>query len=472
LPSSDEKREKLAKRQTSAAVALLRMGQPGKVWPLLKRTPPDDPRVRSYLIHSLSPLGADAGAIIKRLDEEPDITIRRTLFLSLGEFSEEQLPADARTSLLPRLKEIYGNENDPGLHACVEWLLQHWKKNGWLKQMNDGWAKNEKERNGRIETIQQLLKKGTEKPPPQWYINSQGQTMVVIPGPVEFLMGSPPTEDGRQAVESQHKRRVGRTFALAAKSVSLEQYRKFDAHYGIGEVEQWARTGDSPVIGTSWFQAAAYCNWLSKQEGLPEGQWCYEPFRDPKAIPALAASSVGLLAGALGPLAASSGVFPGRIDPKYKEGMKLAPNYLERTGYRLPTEVEMEYAIRAGAVTSRYFGETEELLERFAWYEKNSQNRTWPVGGKKPNDLGLFDMQGNVWSWCQESYKSYPKADKEAIIEDKEDTLSVDPRTSRVLRGGSFLSQAVIVRSPDRNRDVPTDRNSGIGFRPARTFTP
>ena len=73
LPSSDDKREKLAKRQANAAVALLKMNQPEKVWPLLKHSP--DPRVRSYLIHRLGPLGADAKAIIKRLDEEPDITI-------------------------------------------------------------------------------------------------------------------------------------------------------------------------------------------------------------------------------------------------------------------------------------------------------------------------------------------------------------------------------------------------------------
>jgi eukaryotic-like serine/threonine-protein kinase len=69
LPSSDERREKLAKRQANAAVALLRLNQPEKLWPLLRRTPPDDPRVRSYLIDRLSPLGADAGAILQRLTE-------------------------------------------------------------------------------------------------------------------------------------------------------------------------------------------------------------------------------------------------------------------------------------------------------------------------------------------------------------------------------------------------------------------
>src|SRR5262249_41017210 len=92
LPSSDKDREKLAKRQANAAVALLRMTQAEKVWPLLRRSAkPDDPRLRSYLIHCLTPLGADAGAIVKRLDEESDATIRRALVLSLGEYSENEL---------------------------------------------------------------------------------------------------------------------------------------------------------------------------------------------------------------------------------------------------------------------------------------------------------------------------------------------------------------------------------------------
>jgi formylglycine-generating enzyme required for sulfatase activity len=81
--------------------------------------------------------------------------------------------------------------------------------------------------------------------------------------------------------------------------------------------------------------------------------------------------------------------------------MKLAANYLKRSGYRLPTEAEMEFATRGGSVTSRYYGETEELLSNYAWYNKNGRDRSWPVGGKKPNDLGLFDVRGNVFTWCQ-----------------------------------------------------------------------
>jgi hypothetical protein len=337
LDAKDEAKEKLAKRQANAAVALLRMNQPAKVWPLLKHSP--DPRVRSYLIHRLSPLGADARAIVNRLEQEADLTIRRALLLSLGEYGEKEFSPDDRKALLPKLQDVYRTATDPGLHASAEWLLRQWKEEAWLKQVNEEWGKDTEQREKRLEGIKQLLGKDKEKTPPQWYINGQGQTMVVIPGPVKFVMGSATTEAGRGDNEPQHKKRISRSFALAAKSVTVEQYRQFDKRYELPDM--YTRTTELPVVGTSWHQAAAYCNWLSKEEGIPEDQWCYE-------------------------------IKNGQVT-------KLKANYLSVTGYRLPTEAEMEYAIRAEALTSRYFGETEDLLAKYAWYLKNSQEQTWPV---------------------------------------------------------------------------------------------
>jgi eukaryotic-like serine/threonine-protein kinase len=469
--AKNDAKEKLAKRQANAAAALLRLNVPDKVWPLLQHSP--DPRVRSYLIHRFSPLGADASALVKRLDEEPDVTIRRALILSLGEFGEEAWPTGERGVVVTKMQELYRTAEDAGLHAAVEWLLRQppCQQEEWLRKTNEAWAKDKAMQEKRLQEIKQVLAKERGQAAPRWYVNGQGQTMVVIPGPVEFLMGSPPTEAGRNPNELQHTKRIGRTFALAAKAVTVEQYRKFAARYGVGEIERWVRTADSPVIGPSWFEAVAYCNWLSQQEGLPESEWCYEPLQDPKAMPALAGSSVGLLAGALGPLAAACGLFPGRTDPEYKAGMKLARNYLQRSGYRLPTEAEMEYAIRAGAVTSRHFGETEELLPRYAWYLKNSQDRTWPVGRLKPNDLGLFDVHGNVMPWCQEEFKNYPQGQRDKPEEDKESSLIINIQDSRVLRGGSFYNHAVNVRSAYRTGTVPAHRNTFVGFRAARTLT-
>ena len=80
----------------------------------------------------------------------------------------------------------------------------------------------------------------------------------------------------------------------------------------------------------------------------------------------------------------------------------------------------MEYATRAGALTSRYYGETEELLPNYACYQRNSADKTWPVGSLKPNDLGLFDTLGNVYTWCQERYKDNPQSNS-GSIEDKQD---------------------------------------------------
>jgi len=245
------------------------------------------------------------------------------------------------------------------------------------------------------------------------------------------IIGANVLNIARQDYEPQHRRRIGRTFAIAAKSVTVEQYRQFDKGYALPAL--YTRTAELPVVGTSWYQAAAYCNWLSKKEGIDEDEWCYEI-----------------------------------------EGneTKLKAKYLSLTGYRLPTEAEMEYATRAGALTSRYYGETEDLLPRYAWYVKNAQEKTWPVGRLKPNDLGFFDVQGNVFTWCQESYKGYPTVKGEKVAEDQEDEIVVKGTGSRVLRGGSFATQASNVRSAYRNNTVPTNRYIFNGFRPARTFAP
>jgi formylglycine-generating enzyme required for sulfatase activity len=221
-------------------------------------------------------------------------------------------------------------------------------------------------------------------------------------------------------------------FALAAKSVTVKQYRKFDDGYQLPAV--YARTADLPVIGTSWHQAATYCNWLSKEEGIDQDQWCYE-------------------------------IKDGQVT-------KLKENYLSLTGYRLPTEAEMEVATRAGALTSRYFGETEDLLPEYVWYLKNSQEKTQPVGSLKPNDFGLFDVQGNVYTWCQERYKNYSQGKGEEPEDDKEDILSINNQNSRVLRGGSFSGRASNARSANRLDIVPSLRSIDSGFRAARTFTP
>ncbi len=94
----------------------------------------------------------------------------------------------------------------------------------------------------------------------------------------------------------------------------------------------------------------------------------------------------------------------------WEDVQEFITNLNERTGenrYRLPTETEWEYACRSGSPGAYCFGDDESLLGGYAWYNTNSDSKTHPVGGKKPNSWGLYDMHGNVWEWCQDWYGDY-----------------------------------------------------------------
>ena len=330
---------------------------------------------------------------------------------------------------------------DPGLHAASEWLLRKWEEKkwlepGWLKKVNDEWSKDGEGRAKRLQEIKSSMTKEKEKAPSQWYVNTEGQTMVVLPGPMEFQIGSPTTELGRIGGaagqnEKPVKRSIGRSFAIAKNHVTVEEFLRFREAHNYSK--QNSPTPKHPINEVTWYDAVAYCNWLSEREGLTP---VYEPNKA----------------------------------NEYGEGMRLKANHLELDGYRLPTDSEWEYACRAKTVTSRYFGETEELLGHYCWYTKNSLDRFMlEAGSLKPNDYGLFDMQGNALQWCENKALLYkPGADEE----DSDDNKSVVDKNSRELRGSSFYYRASNARSAYLYSGVPASRYYYIGFRPARTFIP
>jgi len=151
----------------------------------------------------------------------------------------------------------------------------------------------------------------------------------------------------------------------------------------------------------SWYDAARYCNWLSAQDNIPRSEW----------------------------------VYPEDIDSD--RGMELPQDYLHRTGYRLPTEAEWEYAARAGTTSAYSFGDDKELLPRYAWYDENSKDvRAHPVAQLLPNQWGLYDMLGNVWEWTLDRRQPYPQ--DSSVTEDYEDKdVRVCNDVARTRRGGS-----------------------------------
>jgi len=139
-------------------------------------------------------------------------------------------------------------------------------------------------------------------------------------------------------------------------------------------------------------------------------------------------------------------------------------NQMESTNqYRLPTEAEWEYACRAGTTTVFSFGNEVDKLSEYAWYKDNSESQTHPVGKKKPNAWGLYDMHGNVWEWCQDWFGAYLGG---SVVDPK----GPDKGPGRVLRSGCWRYPAYHIRSAERFAKEPNFRNQIVGFRVARDY--
>ena len=135
--------------------------------------------------------------------------------------------------------------------------------------------------------------------------------------------------------------------------------------------------------------------------------------------------------------------------------------------YRLPTEAEWEYAARAGTTTDTYAGDItkrrgkDPVVDRIAWYDRNSKKRTHPVGGKEPNAFGLYDMMGNVLEWVEDGYGKYPGGTVT-------DPTGPKSKLNRLFRGGSWFHIARDSRSAARIGNMPGARYPALGFRLVR----
>ncbi|MBI4705436.1 MAG: formylglycine-generating enzyme family protein [Deltaproteobacteria bacterium] len=269
--------------------------------------------------------------------------------------------------------------------------------------------------------------------------------------PGTFVMGSPEAEWGRGLKsEDQVEVTFTRGFLIQQHEMTQREWTAHDLPNPSGLMENG--TGDCldpdcPVGNVTWFEAVAFANVLSQAEGLPT---CYE------------------LEG---------------CSAKLGEGMtcetaKLTASTLyECKGYRLPTEAEWEYAVRAGTTTAFYSGDItvypnksdcnpDPNLEASGWYCYTAGTRTHPVGQRKPNGWGLYDMSGNAFEWVHDHYT--PSGYGEGPLTDPDGEVVLD--NDRVFRGGGFNVWATTCRSADRLSGSWNDRGPGLGFRLVRTL--
>jgi formylglycine-generating enzyme required for sulfatase activity len=422
--AKDAEREAYASHVANAAVALIKLRHPEEVWPLMGHpTVATDPvcqtypRVRSYIIHRIAPLGGDPHLLIDRMGHEPDAATLEALILTLGEFTKDKLPDDARKPIVEKLTTLYRQSPESGLRGAAEWLLRNWGQEAQLSQIDHDLS--DKHPDGQ-----------------SWYVNSVGQTMVVVHAPGKVQLGSSPTEPNRDSgnVEALHTVPIDYSFAIAAHEVTVGDLAASTVHYKP-DAKYVAQAADNsvdkrcPANQVTWYQAAEYCNWLSKKESLAE---CYQP----------------------------------NEDGAFAAGMQPYDDYLKRDGYRLPTEAEWECASRAGTGTSRYYGQTDDLLTKYAWFATDSSNHLWPIGQLKPNDWGLFDTLGNALEWCEDYCH-----DDDPDFAGKTDAAPVQNGQIRIARGEKFLSDMPNVRVARRDRKHGPEKADFImGFRPARTY--
>jgi eukaryotic-like serine/threonine-protein kinase len=240
---------------------------------------------------------------------------------------------------------------------------------------------------------------------PKTWTNSLGMTFVRIE-PGKFVMGSTKGSDEKPP----HTVKITRPYSLGAHEVTQRHYQ---AVMGVNP-SRFKGSDGLPVEQVSWLDAVTFCNKFSEKEGRAP---CY------------------------------------RIN-----GEEVT--VVEGDGYRLPTEAEWEYACRAGSTIRYPFGDNEAELGEYAWFSGNSTSQTHPVGQKRPNRWGLYDMLGNVWEWCQDGYDAGYYATSPPV-----DPPGPSGATSRVFRGGGWNSPPADCRPACRNRGAPVNRSTDLGFR-------
>jgi formylglycine-generating enzyme required for sulfatase activity len=253
-----------------------------------------------------------------------------------------------------------------------------------------------------------------------------GMEFVYIPAG-SFLMGSPNSDCGCKGCSERERPRHKVTvsaFWMGKYEVTQAQYEKITG----SNYSQFKGDSRHPVEQVRWYDAVEFCNRFSVKAGLTPCYTIDRKHRDPANR---------------------------NNDDIYSWTTRLNE---KANGFRLPNEAEWEYACKAGSTTEYYWG--DRIDGDYLWYGGNSNRTTHPVGEKRPNAWGLFDMAGNVREWCYDWYKyDY------YTVSPERNPMGPGFGMDRIARGGSWYYEEIYQRSAFRSTHVPSFPNNDVGFR-------
>ena len=421
-------------RRASAAVTLLRLGERERVLPVFDMT--DDPEaISQFLVRSVD-RGVRAEELLdclRLVSEAPvdryPLNTRFALLLAACDRAFEDIPEPQRQWVLDLISDWYRNDPSSGIHSAAGFVLRQWGQFELANQVEQTPVPYSADREWFTLAISAPLKSDVVKPeplPPKTFY----YTFIVFPAG-NFQVGTSGIRDLRHIHVKLMNVELAQPFAMLDREITTEELIYFRQEYKKEAM-------GLPLPGTvkNWYDAVAFCRWLSQCNGIAESDQSYAA-----------------------PESLDKEQYPRETSLGAEWAPRDWPLELRRGGFRLPTEWEWEIACMDGATTMFSFGNDWTLMGNFEWFLGNSNKAIQHPRLKYPNRRGLFDMHGNLLEWTHNWFAVYKDGDRLM------DPHGPEQGILRTLRGGSYSFDAPECKPTLRYSNSPAVAKSVYGFR-------
>ncbi|MDX1929716.1 MAG: SUMF1/EgtB/PvdO family nonheme iron enzyme [Pirellulaceae bacterium] len=443
--------------RANAAVTLLRLGARDQVLPVFEMI--DDPEALTQFVFRCRSRGVLVDELLEllemvrqRVSLKPIATHQSpagatgfdksyahyAILLAMGEYALDEVPPPRRESLLKELADTYRNDPSSGVHGAAGWLLRKWGQSEVVREVDHTAIPYSTEREWFTLSITAMPTPASEAitepiSPKNFYY-----TFCVFPAG-DYLIGSVPDEANREKKdESRHEVKLTRPFALLNREVTMAELIAFSPkdwlQHAQSDVQPEVSGFEVSGFSVNWYDAVAYCRWLTLQAGMDEG---HQAYADPTKL--------------------DKAQYPRELDPRNSWAPRNWQLQQTQPGFRLMTEAEWEVASRAGCRTTFAHGSEEGLMNRFAWFADNCGNHVHPPCELRPSIKGLFDIHGNVAEWTHDWFLNTEGTTV--------DPVGADNGSYRVVRGGGWRHIPAYCRSSSRSRYDPSNSNDYFGIR-------